>query len=576
MEDDRDAMIPKQDDTISPVDFHHLMTLPAKARMEAILDRPDAAQVVQAMNPQDLYLTVMELGPDDALPLLSLASTSQWTHFFDMECWHKDRLMPAQGIEWLDRLSRTSYEALVKWLYDVDFSFLIALLKKCLRVAVRPDDVDLTEALDYLPQNTIDDQYFWECRYPDYDELIRYILSVLFETNYVFYREIMDYIMYTIDAEMEEEAYRFRKGRIEDQAVPDYYDAIAIYAPMEPSELSFEKQRIAEGEPVVEQPPSFALALIGNQQDLFSQALATIDDASMRDYIRLELASIANKVIIADEVPVDDREQVEEAIDKVSATINLGLHIVSGGVLSTASLFLRKAFLEHLFRIGYTAVRKLHLRAKRLVEQGWISQCPTGIDILEGEWHETMELLLQRTPKILRPRPKKAPIPDFFRTPEDIQIVRDRLDTILCMGYLVDMLRVSWSDLEKKLWPGGAFIEIRDIGIPQLLFTAVAHILSGNRLPAFLEPINVSLWEKLFPRLHPDAVRQCVTTLLDVRFPEGKHIDLPLHPKGNARKALDRYIDPLLEDYRQEMLPFFERSEVPDPRFNRFFLFSEG
>ncbi|MEJ5299829.1 MAG: DUF6178 family protein [Thermodesulforhabdaceae bacterium] len=575
MEDDRDIIVSGQDElqeggsTQTSIDFYHLMTLPAKARMEAILDRPDAAQIVQAMNPQDLYLTVMEIGPEDALPLLSLASTSQWMHFFDMECWHKDRLVSAQGIEWLDRLSRTNYDVLVKWLYDADFSFLIALLKKCLRVAVKPDSVDLTEALDYLPPNTIDDQYFWECRYPDYDGLIRYILSVLFETNYTFYREIMDYILYTLDSEMEEEAYRFRKGRIEDLAVPDYYDAIAIYAPMEISELSFEKDKVAGGEPVMEQPPSFALALIGDRQDLFSQALATIDDSHLKDYLRLELALIANKVLVADEVPVEDREKVEETIDKVSAMVNLGLNLVSRGVLSNASLLLRKSFLEHLFRVGYTAVRKLHLRAKRLVKQGWISQCPTGMDILEGEWYETLDLLLQPSPKLLRSRPKMAPIPDFFRTSEDVQIVRDRLDTILCMGYLVDMLRVSWEDLEGKLWPGGAFTGIRDIGIPQLLFTAVAHILSGKRLPAFLEPISLNLWESLFPRLHPDAVRRCVTTLLDVRFPA------TTPDKNNARKALDRYINPLLEDYRQEMLPFFERSEIPDPRFNRFFLFKE-
>lgn len=565
MEESRDGNLEK---SITTADFHHLMTLPAKARMEAILDRVDAAQIVQAMNPQDLYLTVKEIGPDDALPLLSLASTSQWIHFFDMECWHKDRLMPSQGIEWLERLARAGSEALIKWLNEVDFFFFISLMKKCLRVAVRPDDIDLTEALDYLPPNTIDDQYFWECRYPDYEGLVKYLLSVMFETNHTFYREVMDYILYTLDAEMEEEAYRFRKGRLEDQAVPDYYDAISIYAPMEPAEISFEKEVIVKDEPVIESP-SFALALMNERSDLLRTAISTITDVSILDHLRLELALLANKVFIADQVPLEDRDRLEEAMDKVTATVNLGLHIVSRGAPDYASLVVRKAFVEHLFRVGYSAIRKLHLRAKRLVEHGWISQCPIGLDILDGEWYETLELLLQRFPRLLRERPKMAPLPDFFRTPEDVQVARERLDTILSMGYLVDMLRVSWKELEEKLWPGGIFTSLRDIGIQQILFTAVAHILGGHRLPPFFEPVKLGSWERLFPKLHPDAVSRCVNTLLNVRFPDASPA------KQNIRQALNRYIIPILEEYRQEMLPFFERSEVPDPRFNRFVLFME-
>lgn len=565
MEESRNANLEK---AITTADFHHLMTLPAKARMEAILDRVDAAQIVQAMNPQDLYLTVKEIGPDDALPLLSLASTSQWIHFFDMECWHKDRLMPSQGIEWLERLARAGSEALIKWLNEVDFFFFISLMKKCLRVAVRPDDVDLTEALDYLPPNTIDDQYFWECRYPDYEGLVKYLLSVMFEMNHTFYREVMDYILYTLDAEMEEEAYRFRKGRLEDQAVPDYYDAISIYAPMEPAEISFEKEVIVKDEPVIESP-SFALALMNERSDLLRTAISTITDVSILDHLRLELALLANKVFIADQVPLEDRDRLEEAMDKVTATVNLGLHIVSRGATDYASLVVRKAFVEHLFRVGYSAIRKLHLRAKRLVEHGWISQCPIGMDILDGEWYETLELLLQRFPRLLRERPKMAPLPDFFRTPEDVQVARERLDTILSMGYLVDMLRVSWKELEEKLWPGGIFTSLRDIGIQQILFTAVAHILGGHRLPPFFEPVKLESWERLFPKLHPDAVSRCVNTLLNVRFPDASPA------KQNIRQALNRYIIPILEEYRQEMLPFFERSEVPDPRFNRFVLFME-
>lgn len=542
-----------------------IMRLPARQRMEAILERPDAPAVVQSMSLQDFYLTVIEVGPDDALPLLSLATTEQWIHIFDMECWYKDRIVAGEGIAWLDRLARAGYEPLLRWLYSVEFFFLISMVKKWIRVVIRPDDIDLTEALDYLPPHTIDDQYFWECRYPQYEDLIRHVLSILFETNYGYYKEIMEHAVYALDAEMEEEAYRFHKGRLEDQAIPDYYDALAIYVPMEPSEVAKTKMRYLTQEPAIA-PPSFAIVKLEEGEDLFSKALARIKNQSLLDNIRLELAALANKVIIADRVKFQDPESLRESLEKVRATLNLGLHILSSPSVnpSAAAQILKHLYLEHIFRVGLGPLHKLRRRAKRLVEYGWIARCPLGMNVLETEWYEFVDLLRQPFPQMERRLPGRAPFHDFFRTPSEVSEAQERLDTVLCMGIILESIEVPWQELTEQLWKEGHHASIEDVTTGVLLFTAAAHSLI-NATPRFVaRPIPVDQWQKVFSMLHPDALIPHIRMWLSINI-QGEQL----------RRHANRYLESLLDAYVEEMGPFYERKEIPDPRWVKFFLFTK-
>lgn len=544
-----------------------VMKLTPKKRMEAILDRPDASAVVQSMAVQDFYLTVMEIGAEDALSLLSLASTEQWIHIFDMECWSKDRIVAGQGIAWLERMSRVGYEPLARWLHNVEFFFLISLIKQWIRVAVRPDDIDLTESLDYLPPHTIDDQYFWECRYTQYDDLMRHLLSILFETNYAYYKEIMEHVAFGLDAEMEEEAYRFHKGRLEDYAIPDYYDALGVFAPIEPSKVPKTKMQYIFSEEPIMTPPSFAVAIFDGTHDLFSQAILQIDNQALLEHIQLELAALSNKVIVADQVVFEDTEHVRESLEKVRATLNLGLHIMMtepSGKVSAAADVLRQIYLEHIFRVGLGPIQKLGRRAKRLVEHGWIARCPVGINILENEWYEFLDLMLQKFPQIRRESPEMAPRLDFFRTPAEISEAADRLDTILCMGAILEAIDVPWEYIAENLWPEGYYVSLDDITVSILLFTAAAHSLLHETPKFTATPIPLKQWNVAFSKLHPNALITHIRTWLSLNI-QGEQ----------WKRHIDKYLNSLFKAYYEEMTPFYEENEIPDPRWLRFFLFKE-
>ena len=135
-----------------------LMGLPAKKRLKLIVERPDAQSVVAALDVNDFFHTVQEIGADDSLSLLALASLEQMNHLFDIEWWRKDTVEPANALTWIERLRRAGGSKLLEWLSNADFELLVSLFKRWITVDIAPEDIDLVEAAEALPPRTLDDQ----------------------------------------------------------------------------------------------------------------------------------------------------------------------------------------------------------------------------------------------------------------------------------------------------------------------------------------------------------------------------------------------------------------------------------
>jgi len=548
----------KRLERISPTELsHHLMRLPAKKRLEVILSREDAEAVVAALPDQDFYLSLKEIGAEDALSLLSLANVSQLNYLFDLEWWQKDRVLPAKAVEWLDRLARAGEEQLLKWLYDADFELLLNLFKKWIRVETVVEDVDLTEVVDRLPRNTLDDQYFWETLYPQYEDFLKRLLSLIFETSYGFYKELMNHVMWAIDAETEEQAYRFHKGRLEDHAIPDFYDAISIYTPLEKTGIGCGKQTHLELD--ASSPPFFALAVV-SEGDLLGQALRQLRDPAVLGSIQLELAAVANKVIVADQLCHDEPENLRLAVEKTAAYVNLGLQLLGGDALEQAQINLHEIYLEHLFRLAHSRVMTLKQRMQRLYEQGWLSRWPERLHCLDPAWMDAAEALMRRTPRIWRfADARTPPREDFFRTVADLQRAAHCLDVIESLGALLDLLAPETERFRWVLWQEGQVRDLADVTITNMVFTAAANFRLDGRWQ--MEPISLWRWHEAFAQLGPDQIEQSIRSWLAGALQD---------PTVVSR--IETYLHPNFSAYRDEMASF-SAAHPPKPALVRFFLF---
>ena len=538
-----------------------LMGLPPKKRLEVVLSRTDAEAVVAALPVQDFFFFVKEIGPDDAAPLLALGQVEQVIHLFDLEWWDKDQIQPAKSLQWLQRLASASEEKLLGWLYQADFELLVALFKKWIRVELTPEDIDPLEATDQLPRNTLDDQFYWETQYLQFEDFLSQLLSLIFEVHPGFYKELLTHVIWVSDAQMEEDAYRFHHARLEDEAIPEFYDALEIYRAVSPEQIGHDKDA-AELNAAKASAPSFAVALLP-EKDLLHRALDQIRDPRVVDALRLELASLANKVIVADRLSVDEPETLRRAVDKVAAYVNLGLDLMSQSDLQPAVKTLEAVFLENLFRLAHTQITRLKGRLQQLLQHGWPSRWPTRLTCLESDWMESAELLLQKTPRFVRPASTagSAPRDDFFRDRRDLSRGKHFVDVISALGPLFDGLPVEPAQLSEKLWAQAQIRRIEDVTLGSMIWTAAAQFQSGGRWE--VQPIKVKNWYGLFGRLGSPVMEQSIRSWVE-----------RIVPDAPRRNLVEAYLDPLFQEYAREMSPF-SPEDPPDPALVRFFIFEE-
>lgn len=542
-----------------------LMSLPAAARLSALLQSPDAEDLVADLPDQDFFYFVKELGPDDSLPLLALGRFSQLMHLFDLEWWQGDQIQPARALEWLKRLASAGEEKLLGWLYEADYELLVTLFKKAIRVVALPDDADIVEVRDQMPPNTLDDQYFWESNYPQFEEFLGRLLALVFEVHSGFYRELMTHVIWGSAVELEEDAFRFHQGRLADRAIPELAEALAIYRSITPGEILREggAKTALRSTDEPSRGPSLALTLLPGE-DLLGQALRQIKDPEILDALLLELAALGNKVVVADRLPGDEPESLRHAMNKVSACVNLGLLRLTGGDLAASLRVLGEVFLEELFRLGHSQTIPVRNRAERLVKRGWLAEWKAGPGCLDGVWEEALEFLLERTPRILRPLlgRHEAPREDFIRTRRDLAQAGWVVEVLEALGVLLGHLQIAPGALDThRLWSQGQIRRVEDLTIGVLIFTGAAQLASSGVWR--MEPLAVDAWAGIFPLVQPSSLHAVIRDVA-ARTPADER----------QKKRMWAYLDWLMREYAEEMQAFSSRN-VPDPRLVRHFVFSQ-
>ncbi len=346
-----------------------ILHTPWELREKIIVLSPQAERLVKALPPQELFWTLKAISPEEAVTLLSMASADQIHFLFDLDCWKKDRLALDRVLAWLTLLFEATEDKVAEWLRTVDFDFLVTIMKRLIEVYKRPDDVDFMEARDWLPPYTLDDTYFISFKLDKFEPLTRRLIEILLEIDPARYRDLMESVIWELPAEIEEMAYRWRKARLADWGVPDYFESLEIYAPLPPTRI----RRIEptylplpeEGEEIP--PPAFLPAIQIDGVEFLNQALSHITDYRQIDRLKREFAWIINKVLMVDIGTIDDIKEAKKVFDKVAGYLNLGLEYLSARNPKKAVEILENYFLEDIFRVAQNLIVELRKYARKIV-----------------------------------------------------------------------------------------------------------------------------------------------------------------------------------------------------------------
>jgi hypothetical protein len=357
-----------------------------RQKYDLLIEAQDAEELVRRLPAQELFILFKEMGAEDVPELLPLVTEEQFTTFLDLDCWQGDLLDGDQALYWLTQLLEAGEEASLRMAVGIDFGLLVLTVKKFITITAAPGDL-LDE--DAVAERRFDGVYDVDYRDAESAKIVGAFLDLIFRRERDFYLQLMEAVRWEPEVTLEEEVYGARRDRLLDHGFPDPFEALGVYAWLDPDSFDPAQQRklpLQPGEAGVE-APAFAIAA-ARPKDLLAEILAGgLDHDSC-----WELTFLINKVMSAERVDVGESSQVRATTEEVYRYLNLSLEHLSGGDLGTASALFADCYLEHLFRLGFSLTLQLQRQAKRLAA-GRIGP------YLDGPMRAFCDALQQRRPR---------------------------------------------------------------------------------------------------------------------------------------------------------------------------------
>jgi hypothetical protein len=339
-----------------------VLAAPWEKRRDILMLAENARGLVQALPPQEIHMTLLQNGAEDSLQLIALTSHEQLQFLFDMECWKKDCLHPSSIARWYALLAKCNEQKVLDWFEKADEEFLVASLKKLLKVIKIQQDTDISEEYQDMPAATLDGIYFFIFLEKDAYSSIMPIFNALYQHDRGRFYSLAEGIVWDSPPEVEEAAYAWKTRRLAEYGFPDVEDALTIYQVMPDTDVkrladSVKNDASAQGRTNAVLP---RYVLSGEELPrFFMTALGLVDDIDSSDRIQRTVITLANKIIVADALDVQSSEDTKRALRKAVGCISIALESLSCGDTRTAQAYLEQVHSEILFRAGISMIMKV-------------------------------------------------------------------------------------------------------------------------------------------------------------------------------------------------------------------------
>ena len=341
-----------------------------RARLDALVERDDAAEAVAALPVGAVHELIADIGLADAGPLLALATPEQIQGCLDLEVWDRDRVDIAQARPWIAALLELGFEKVGAVWAGLDAEWRALYLQGHTVIYDLSGGEDPDHDYDYADVDDADAPPVWFT--PDGSFALRLLgdedharLTMALVDD--LYRADMALARHTIlaarsepTASLEETSFRWRSGRLADDGYVDFHEALALFAPLTVEQYNAEVT--APTAPLID--TASPLPRLLTEQLLRRNFLAhcwerASENADVGERLEQALVSVTNQVLAAARVRPGDSTALAAAADYATATISLGLETIARGDVVRGGELLAVASLQRLHRVGFTATRRL-------------------------------------------------------------------------------------------------------------------------------------------------------------------------------------------------------------------------
>jgi hypothetical protein len=404
-----------------------LLSLPPEKALDRILEAPYPAALVHSMPEEDFYFLVHDIGLDDALPLLSLASDTQMEYILDVEGWHQDRIQMPTLTKWLELMMCAQPQRFVSWLVEEKTEFTEFFLHKTIQLVIREhdedpsdfgddfftfDDVLYVRLLRDVP--TIEGDETDETTIEESKErrlsFLRRLLNRIADNDHVWYQHLMLNATGVLPAEAEEELYRLRNIRLAEKGFLPFDEAIGVYQPLSAKDLIRQpaKALSCSGEEAAFLPvPHYPVGMLGGKTPFFD-ALRLVDSDTQLEQLQMEFALLCNQIIAADQRLIRDKAVLREMVRKACGYLSLGLEALtaasgflkdSGSMASRWATCVTRFPLSQIFRVGYGRVLHSKWQVQGWQKKAWFTANSLPLSFWGERWMGLLGGLLIKKPQ---------------------------------------------------------------------------------------------------------------------------------------------------------------------------------
>jgi hypothetical protein len=349
-----------------------LRTASGMQKLDWILSRPDPAEFVTALAPQEFYYWLRDIGRGDAYPLLEFATRTQLQALTDIDAWHRHELSVPRWLEWLDlalandvdtglRFLKAQDDTTYAWLFSGD----IQVLPADTDLDAIPDELAFFQTPDGMYVVTVPREHPLEDRMPQ-------LLRMLWAADMDRARTLFQQVQFELNTASADELERFRSARLQDLGFEPHDVALEVFSvlPLKPLRESLEAPgQEAHGPPRAAGNLIHELAIRGVEPpSLLKAAVAALSERE-REAFGAGFGYLANKVFMAETGDLSRLDDLPEYARFAAATCNLGISYLAHESEDLASRVLTQVTPEVLFRAGWSLLFPLVRKARRIARQ---------------------------------------------------------------------------------------------------------------------------------------------------------------------------------------------------------------
>lgn len=505
--------------------------------------------VLQEIPVETVFFALKESDPETSLWFFENAKTEQVQGLIDLDCWSGAEFKSDRFQNYFQMITQLTPKKLHDYSKNLDPEVLVRML------------MEYCDVFDFDPQEpphveeskliiTPDNLYALVLKTEDDDlrEAIMQWLNKLYSMDMDLARRHLESCKWEQLSDLEEFAYRIKKGRIEEMGFVDREEAIELFsqgnAPLlkqemlaHPLKKEFKKNLgLYEGpvnEELLPQPVSQELF----QENFFTRSLAEVEEKKMRETLGLETIRSVNAFLMAEELMHSGLDLIQDGVVKTRHYLDLGLMYLADGKIENGAELLKVQPIFKILRLGWLLTQDLvkaanEIRLNSSPGLHWETDQKL-IEALQGR-HPQLEVELLNALEVKS---------DQFLSLESITKTATRL------GEIAQIDQFFQTNLKATL-----NIEVDPFDDQENAYT---RLMTGLYRQAcqkefMCRPLSESEWNEITPKFSKEKLEQVVSLMLK-RAP------------ALAENLLKQRFDSLIEELDTHLVA--NNNDFPDPRY---------